>query len=1516
MPRLSSRTAKAAVSAGLALTIVLGSVPTGALADAIAESHSARALPLVLDSQASDDADVAASVDEESASDESGTGAGDAAAGDAEADGVAATDASDAAAADDAETGDAAATDAATDEGATTGEATAPDAETTAATTEAAAAAEDEAAAPAAAGDVAQVGSTTYPTLSAAVAALNDGDTLTLLADVQEDVTIDNSNVTITSTSKDKVAYKGYMQVTASNVTIKNVKFDMQTRVMTETNLINFNIGLRIRDAANVTVEDNTFNLPATLPQADTRGLEVNAIYAMRNSGNLKIKGNTFNITEHGGYSVTYRALALRGRDTNDRSDATLDGVNIDGNTVNMTGTYNSPDNSSSGVFVDAKGGLTGNNYGIKNVTINNNTVNGGATANNGTNKTFGFLAVGVDGLTFTNNTADNLEYAIIFGNEAGKNGKINNIQVGGNNLATSTWDIWVPSNANPETRLGPDGVKLTQHEKGKAKNSWFNAGLKLDGQQYYQLCTNLGNALAKVPDNQKAEVIVLKDPNASVAPAAAALDVAANKDVTLDLNGYELTGQAGNVDGTLTIKDGSAANTGRLTTPLAARNGGSITVESGTVTGSLNAQTGSTVAVAGGTVSGKITAQAGANATVSGGSVGDVTAERGSTVKVTNGTVTGTVASNGATVTISGGDFTGAAPTGEEGEVTITGGTFAQKPNVLHAENKKGFKLENDNKYHVANAELTFTGAIATGTYDLDVKSATALDANTLKGWAEVSVPDYTIDVDDSVLTKINEAIAKKEIVDSPFTLTFTAKKVGTNKVESEAQVTKDLTVNLTDTRAMHTVTFNMNGANGTAPANQNVKDGDKLQSVTVPTREGYTFDGWYDNANGTGTAIDFTSYTVTGDLTLYAKWTPKTYTYTFDAKGGNTVGPLQVTYGEVPTLPTPTNPKPGYVFYKWYTDASGTQEYDTTKTVTGDLKLYAKWALVVSFNENGGDANSLPTAQNIPWGEKASNPTTTTPTREGYTFQGWYKDAAGNVAYDWNEQVKTPTTLYAKWQVKTFTVSYDANANGDNVTGMPANQANVEWNTNATEPDITNPPTRTGYTFTGWYTDAGAKNKFDFATTPIKGDTTLYAGWRANTYTVTLNQNSEGDIVGNMPANPTASYGTAATEPDTASPPTRIGYTFVGWYTDAQGNQAYDWTTPVTQDVTLYAKWQAVKHKVTFDVAGGNETYPQQDVAYGDLVTDPGTPTRDGYTFVGWFYENTQWEFDKIGMPNEELTLTAKWTAKTYEATYKFNYDGAPADQLQDITHDQRIAPIADPTRTGYRFDGWYTDAAGTQRYDFNTLVSGPVTLYAKWNASDNKVTFDSAGGSNVAGFTVKTDGLVTRPADPEWYGHTFLGWFTADGSEWNFDTDKMPAGDLKLTAHWEVQDRTVSFVTNGGSEVASQTVKFGQAVARPADPAREGFTFAGWFSDEALTQAYNFDAPVTGDVALYAKWEAVVVDGGQGGQDVQGDEAADGKLPQTGDITSLAAPGVLGAIGSAFIGVAAALRRRNRK
>ena len=401
--------------------------------------------------------------------------------------------------------------------------------------------------------------------------------------------------------------------------------------------------------------------------------------------------------------------------------------------------------------------------------------------------------------------------------------------------------------------------------------------------------------------------------------------------------------------------------------------------------------------------------------------------------------------------------------------------------------------------------------------------------------------------------------------------------------------------------------------------------------------------------------------------------------------------------------------------------------------------------------------------------------------------------------------------TALTVQWTAPTYTVTLHTN-------GGTINNGNVTeytYGVGATLPTADD-LTYTGYTFKGWYDN---ENLTGSPVTAIGGTETgnkeYWAKWEINQYTITFDTNGGSEI-----APITQDYGTKITAP---ADPTRKGYTFKGW------DKEIPKTMPA-ENMTVKAQWKINRYTITFDTAGGSEIAPiTQD--YGTNITAPANPTRKGYTFKGWDKEIPE------TMPAENITVKAQWEINRYTITF----DTAGGSEIAPITQDYgtNITAPADPTREGYTFIGWDRDIP-------EIMPAENITVTAQWEINRYTITFDTAGGSEIAPITQDYGTNITAPADPTREGYTFIGWDKAIPTT-------MPAENITVKAQWEINQYTIAFDTNGGSEIATITQDYGTEITAPDNPTREGYTFIGWDRDIPVTMPAE-------NITLKARWKDI--------------------------------------------------------
>ena len=743
---------------------------------------------------------------------------------------------------------------------------------------------------------------------------------------------------------------------------------------------------------------------------------------------------------------------------------------------------------------------------------------------------------------------------------------------------------------------------------------------------------------------------------------------------------------------------------------------------------------------------------------------------------------------------------------------------------------------------------------------------------------------------------------------------------------------------------KAKYTATVKLNGGS----YNGSTKDftiskypGEEI-SIGAPTRSKHNFTGYkltMDNNDGnaptsvTQSASGFKGIMQMGNFTLNAQWTPWKHTVRYDANAKNDTSVKGIPASQSKTanvdikLSSSVPTRNGYTFLGWNTKADGKGTAYAAGAIYkndqngGTVTLYAQWTPwkhVLHYNKNVPTSSTSQTVSNMPVDQTKTFGqfmaiSNLVPTRKGYTFAGWYTQSNGtgtkydpgsNYAADQNGGT---VNLYAKWTPWTYNIKYDQNvkstSSSKTVTDMPAAQTKTQ------EIDVTlssMTPKRNGYIFAGWSTSANGSVEYKQGSRFTKdldsngASITLYAVWTPWKHTIHYNSNIPTNAptgtttVSNMPGDQTKTFDEKLMI--SSNKPTRKGYNFAGWSTSANGNVVYQPGAEYKNDqnggtVTLYAKWTAWKHTVTYDKnvpanskktdvknMPGNQTkiYDQ------NLTLQSNVPTRIGYTFVKWttnkdgtgtaYQPGSQYSYNRDS-DGGTVTLYAVWTPWKYTVRYDKNVpansssqtvSNMPADQTK--TEEVNLTLSSNkPSRNGYIFNGWQAQINGkavdyqpgaTLSYDPDVKGS-VITLKAKWTAWKHTIHYDknvpaSSSSQTVANMPeddTKTFDITKTISStkPLRNGYIFNGWNTqkdgkgtayASGAAYKHDQN---GGTVTLYAQWTPWKHTVTYDKNVDPSSSSQTVTnmpgnqtktFDEKLMiSSTKPSRNGYIFNGW-------------------------------------------------------------------------------------
>ncbi len=654
--------------------------------------------------------------------------------------------------------------------------------------------------------------------------------------------------------------------------------------------------------------------------------------------------------------------------------------------------------------------------------------------------------------------------------------------------------------------------------------------------------------------------------------------------------------------------------------------------------------------------------------------------------------------------------------------------------------------------------------------------------------------------------------------------------------------------------------------------------------------------------------------------NITVTAQWEAITYTVEYDINADTYIADDNVdmtnsefVYDTSSALAQNTLKRNYYAFKGWATTPDGNKVYNDKATVVnltdtqgGTVTLYAVWEPIeytIVYENSENNTHPKIDGEEMPY-TRIVNGNRTTYTVEdrtielasascaGYTFDGWkYNGNAveSNTVALSDNPLPESITISGGWTPVPYTVNYDTNGGywggGFDLTDYTSfditktlvlpNEQNIY---------------RNYYKFGGWLI-SGDCNKNGTTVTSLSagtyGNATATAVWNPINYTLRTDLNG-----GTLPAGVNIPSAYNNTTVMTLPVPSKTGYTFDGWtavadsgYAD-NGNFPTGYVTKIENNfgnATLTANFTINQYTISFETNGGTPEPESITDDYGQAVEAPENPTKEGHDFTGWFAdEECTIPYSFTTIPAENITVYAGWEIQKFDVEFETNGGSAVDTQIVEYG-STAVRPQPNPTKASYengegqtmnyRFLGWFSDEECNEAFDFSAPIKEDTTIYAGWlEYEDIPVTYnvsykstEDSETSSIGDFVEGEQVVLPSLPDDEVNHKVFVG-FVLEG-----DTSETPvvyeAGDVFTVGTedvvfivvWDAEKHTVTFDSDGGTEIAPLEVEYNKTVSEPSCEKR-GFILKGWFAEDG-TQ-FSFDTPITEDIVLKAKWEAIVI------------------------------------------------------
>lgn len=702
---------------------------------------------------------------------------------------------------------------------------------------------------------------------------------------------------------------------------------------------------------------------------------------------------------------------------------------------------------------------------------------------------------------------------------------------------------------------------------------------------------------------------------------------------------------------------------------------------------------------------------------------------------------------------------------------------------------------------------------------------------------------------------------------------------------------------------------TAGFTGATGKSTSSVVYTYGTTFGTLPTVTLTGYDFVGWVDESDKAVSSSD----TVTGNITIRAKFKAKTFTLTLDAlngvmtnvagwtyTSGNKKATKTIAYDDlIGELPVPT--LAGSTFSGWFTSASLGDQYTAMMPykVVGNLTLvphYSADFYVVSFDGDGGvvSVSQMTVQYNSTIGVLP------TVTRQGYRFVNWY-DIATGTAFTATTRIVSNMSIKARWEPLTFIVTFDGNTGtlvSDPGYTIVNNKTSISVEYDSTYPAFPG-VTKAGASFIGWYDNAqGTGQQYTAGSfVRITSNITLYAVFRIETYTVLFNANGGAMSI----TSKTFEYDTAI---GALPVPTLVGHAFLGWTVEQTGTNYINSTFKVKENTTLFAQYSANTYKIAFNknYENANGTMSTIDMAYGQSVELPTNNFTSNYAiFIGWAtnsdgsgqqFSDGQIVSNLTETQGQTITLYALWSLNTYTVTIVGA--GGTFSNLNGYTqrgitvykdYGYNVALGALPTLTVYGYDvtGYKNSDTGAE-VNSSTRITQITQLEPILVAKQVTITYKAGEGvfSATDGYVISSDkktATITKDFGKEYapFPNTSRTGYTLSHFRNDANGDIVSGqavikieNNINLTAQYDANAYTLILDANGGimtyEDESFTTVDYYVSYDEPygdlLTPTRTGYTFDGW-NTRSDGEGTKVDSSTiynkTSNTTIYAKWIA---------------------------------------------------------